>query len=285
MQLIDLHTHSHYSDGNLSPRELIDLAIASDIGIISITDHDTLLGNKTINFNHPGINIIPGIELSAKIDKGRMHILGYNIDIQNEDLNKKMSELQTISVNSVLSVVEQIKRDFEIVLTHEEIKELFSTECNIGRPNIANILVRRGIVTTSQEAFDRYLNSAYEKIKTFGKGIDCEECIELILKSGGIPVLAHPNTLKLDDMGLLKLIKELICIGLAGIEVYHSSHTALETNHLLSVANKHNLLISGGTDYHGPITKPEVLLGTGIKGNIKIKSLSLIDELKKSSKC
>ena len=127
-KLIDMHTHTNYSDGDLSPQELIRLAIKKRIGILAITDHDTIEGIKKVDKNDSlitdsGIKIINGIELSIKIPKGRMHILGYDIDLENETLNKKMKELQDNSINSVLSVMEQIKRDYQIIFSYEDIKE------------------------------------------------------------------------------------------------------------------------------------------------------------------
>src|SRR5699024_4845791 len=118
-KLIDLHTHTNYSDGELSPMKLIQLAIEKNIGTIAITDHDTLGGIKQIDRNNPiivnsNIKVINGIELSAKVSRGRMHILGYGIDLDNKELNNKMSILKDNSINSVLSIMEQIKRDYGI---------------------------------------------------------------------------------------------------------------------------------------------------------------------------
>ena len=112
-KLIDMHTHTNYSDGDLSPEELIKLSISKNIGTLAITDHDTIEGIKTVNRDEPyiknsGIRIINGIELSSKVNKGRMHILGYGIDLDNKELNDKMHELKENSLHSVLSIMEQI---------------------------------------------------------------------------------------------------------------------------------------------------------------------------------
>ena len=280
-KLIDMHTHTNYSDGEYSPKELIEKAKIAGINTLAITDHDTLEGLKNIPKNIKGIKVIPGIELTAKVPKGRMHILGYNIDINNKELNDQMSFLKTKSINSVISLIEQLKKDYKIYFTYEEIKELVNYNHNLGRPDLARLLIRKGYVKTVQEAFDKYLIKAYDKTRKVNKNLTYKECIQLITNSGGIPVLAHPHSLELDNEKLEKLIRKMIKLGLRGIEVYHSKNTKEEEKFYLELAYKYNLLISGGTDYHGPNTKPDIFLGIG-KNNIHIEKLSILDEIKKT---
>ena len=284
-KIIDMHTHTNYSDGDLSPQELIRLAIDKRIGTLAITDHDTIEGIKKVNRNEDiivdsGIKIINGIELSAKADKGRMHILGYGIDLNNNSLNKKMIDLKDNSINSVLSIMEQIKRDYGIRFSYEDIKELVNANHNLGRPDLAKLCVKYGYATTSQDAFNKYLINAHNKTRQTNKGLKYEECLELITNSGGIPVLAHPKSLELSEKEFLILLKEMINCGLRGIEVYHSSHSKEEMNYYLEIANKYGLLISGGSDFHGKSIKPDIELGTGKNNNIRIKKLSLLDKLR-----
>lgn len=285
-KLIDLHTHSIYSDGELSPNELIRHAIENGIDTVAITDHDTINGIKKLNRNDSiiidsRIKIIDGIELSAKTDKGRMHILGYGIDIHNEKLNSKLNELRLNSLYSVISLIIQIKNDYGIIFSYDEIKDLINTNSNLGRPDIAKLCIKNGYATSVQDAFDKYLIEAYKKNRKNNKGIPYNECIKLIIDSGGIPVLAHPKTLNLNDKELLYLLKDMINCGLMGIEVYHSSHSKEETDKYFKLANELGLLISGGSDYHGINTKPDVKIGTGINNNLKIKSLSILDKIKR----
>ena len=284
IDLIDMHAHTNYSDGELSPNDLIKLAIDKGIGTLAITDHDTIQGIKTIDRSldyivDSGIEIINGIELTAKVNKGRMHILGYGIDLNNEALNRKMIALRDNSINSVLSIMEQIKRDYGIRFGYEDIKELVNANHNLGRPDLARLCVKYGYAVSIPDAFDKYLVDAFNKIRKIGKGLQYQECLELIINSGGIPVLAHPKSLELSDKELLILLKEMISYGLQGIEVYHSSHTLEEMNYYLEIANKYNLLVSGGSDFHGKSVKPDVELGTGKNNNIKIKKLTLVDKL------
>ena len=283
-KLIDMHTHTNYSDGDLSPQELIKLAIDKGIGTIAITDHDTIEGIKNVNRSEKiildsGIEIINGIELSAKVNRGRMHILGYGIDLNNKTLNKKMVDLKDNSINSVLSIMEQIKRDYGIRFSYEDIKELVNSNHNLGRPDLAKLCVKYGYATTLSDAFDKYLIDAHNKTRQSNKGLQYQECLELIANSGGIPVLAHPKSLELSEKEFLILLKEMVSYGLKGIEVYHSSHSKEEKNYYLEIANKYDLLISGGSDFHGKTVKPDIELGTGKNNNIRIKKLSLLDRL------
>ena len=163
--------------------------------------------------------------------------------------------------------------------TYEDLKNLINSEHNLGRPDVAKLLVKNGYAKNVQQAFVKYLNDVKSKLGDRVKGIPYEECIDLIINSGGIPVLAHPKTLKLDDNELRELVKHMKSIGLNGIEVYHSIHNEEERNNYLNMANDFDLLISGGTDYHGPINKPNIKLGSGDNGNVKIKKLTLLDEL------
>ena len=283
-KVIDMHTHTNYSDGDLSPQELIALAINKRVGTIAITDHDTIDGIKQINRNDSliidsGIKIINGIELSAKVSKGTMHILGYDIDLSNEFLNKKMSDLKDKSINSILTIMEQIKRDYGITFGYNDIRELINANHNLGRVDLAKLCIKYGYAKSVQDAFDKYLIEAHDKTRNFRKELEFNECIDLIINSGGIPVLAHPKSLKLNEKEFLILLKEMISCGLKGIEVYHSSHTKEEMKYFLEIANKYNLLISGGSDYHGKTVKPNIELGSGKNNNIKIKSLSLLEKM------
>lgn len=283
-KIIDMHMHTTYSDGELSPDELIKLAIERNIGVMAITDHDTLEGIKTVNredeyIKNSGIKIVNGIELSAKVDKGRMHILGYDIDLDNYDLNKKMKELKSNSLNSVLSIMEQIKRDYNIVFSYDDIVALVTANHNLGRPDLAKLCIKYGYASSVQDAFDRYLIDAHNKTRQSSKGIKYQECIELILNSGGTPVLAHPKSLELEKDEFIKLLESMIDCGLEGIEVYHSSHSYEEMDYYLKVAEEYKLLVSGGSDYHGKSVKPDIEIGTGKDNNIKIKKLSLLDKI------
>lgn len=283
-KLIDLHTHTTFSDGDLTPQELIKLAKDSNISTLAITDHDSTLGIKQLiesNYNLEGIDLIPGIEFSAKVSKGAMHILGLGIDIYNDNLNKRLEQIRTDCMNHFFSVLEQIKIDYGISFSYEEIRDLMNVEHVLSRPDIARLCIKNGYANSVNEAFKKYLVDANDKVRGRNKGITYEECIELILNSGGIPVLAHPQQLGLNNKDFLILLTDMIKVGLQGMEIYHSDMTQDEMKMYADIANQYNLLTSGGSDYHGPIVKPNIKLGTGINDNIKVKKLSILDTLKK----
>ena len=285
-KVIDLHSHTNYSDGELSPMDLIRHAIECRIKTLAITDHDTLNGIKSINRSDKlivdsGIKIIDGIELTAQPIKGTMHILGYNIDKDNKELNEIMTKLKNSSTNRTLSIMEQIKRDYGIIFSHEDIKELINSNHNLGRPDLAKLCIKYGYAESVQDAFNKYLIDAYNKTLTANKRLSYEECIRLITNANGVPVLAHPKTLELTEEELTILIEQMVECGLKGIEAYHSSHTKEEMQMYLNIAKKYNLLVSVGSDYHGPNVKPNVHLGSGVNDNLNIKEVSLLKHLSK----
>ena len=280
-KLIDLHMHSNYSDGELTPKELLNLAKDNNIGIMSLTDHDTVLGNKEIfRILEKDINVVSGIEMTAFVPKGRMHILGYDIDIYNRDLNKVLDELKDNNINYLISLLARLKKDYGISFSYDDIKELVNTNGRVGRPSIAKLCVKYGYANNIPEAFDKYLVDVYEKVKDENKWLTYEDCIGLIKSSGGIPVLAHPNTLELSNSELLVLLKKLKDCGLEGIEAYHSSHSEDDIKKFIEIADNYDLLISGGSDFHGSKVKPDIQIGKGKDNNLSLRRLSVFDRMK-----
>lgn len=279
-QLIDLHTHSNYSDGDYSPETLYKIAEANNISNLSLTDHDTLIGNQEIlNIPNKKINYITGIELTAKINPGKMHILGYNIDLNNKPLIKALDEIKNNSIEDTLRVLFQVGHDFNITFPQCEMNKLTNSLGNIGRPALSRLCVKYGHASHSQEAFDKYLTPAYEKTRGTNKTPEPEECISLINNAGGTASMAHPYSLKLKDKELLLLLKRYLNLGLQGVEVFNSAHNLEQTKTYYNLAMELGLLISGGTDYHGSFIHPDVEIGTGKNNNIKIKNLSIINHI------
>lgn len=272
--MIDLHSHSTHSDGTKTPRELLNLAKEKNITVYAITDHDDIEGSKKlVALPHEGMTIYSGVELNAKVDKGQMHILGYNIDLYNENLNNKLKELKENSKHNIMLYVNQLKEDYDIVLPKEDIDKILNREGNIGRPLLALLLVKYGYVETVAEAFDKYLGD--EKVRKHKMWITKEECIKLINDAGGVAVLAHPFTLKLTDEELKNELKELVSLGLKGIEIVHSKSTEEQRKYYKELAQEFNLITTAGTDYHGPEVKPNIELGTGINGNVSMEENSI----------
>ena len=267
--MIDLHSHSTHSDGTKTPSELLNLAKNSNITIYAITDHDDIEGSKRLVATpHDGITVYSGVELNAKVDKGQLHILGYNIDLSNKELNDKLKELKENSKHNIMLYVNQLKEDYNIELPKEDIDKILNREGNIGRPLLALLLIKYGYVESVSEAFDKYLGD--EKVRQHKMWITKEECIKLINNAGGVAVLAHPFTLKLTNEELKEELKYLISIGLKGIEIIHSKSTDEQREYYKELAKDFNLITTGGTDYHGPEVKPNIELGTGIKNNVNV---------------
>jgi len=270
---IDLHIHSTASDGTFSPLEILNLAQSINLGAISITDHDTIDGTKealAIGIP-PSINFLTGVEISAAPPPpfsfpGSFHILGYAINIDDFILNQTLAKLQEARKNRNPGIIKLLNRmGFELTLN--EIRKDFG-ECQLGRPHIAKQMVKKGFVQSVAEAFDKYLakgQPAYvDKYR-----VDCDRAIEVIRNAGGIPVLAHPVLLEIkNDNVFKKLISRLKEMGLKGIEVYYPEHTPDLIARYTEIANRHGLLITGGTDFHGSI-KPEIKMGSG-RGNFSV---------------
>ena len=286
-RFIDLHTHTCYSDGELEPIELLNLAVDKKVSTLSICDHDTLDGIKDARENHSdfikesGIELINGIELSAQVSKGIMHILGYDIDIYNKDLNDKIIELKNNSMYSMISYLNELKNNYGIRFRTEDIQELFNIKGNLGRPHLARLLVKYKYAVNIQDAFDKYLIQVYENVRDLNEKPSYEECISLIKNAGGYAVLAHPYSLRQSKIELLKTIKDMVSCGLDGIEVYHSNHSLDQMNYYMQMVQDYNLLYTAGSDFHGKRVKPDIELGSGKDNNLNIRYVSLVKKISK----
>lgn len=247
MRIFDLHTHTNYSDGLYTPKELIDKAKDKGLNGISITDHDTIDAipealEYVKKFN--SFEIIPGIEFSSFYYKSEVHILGYFIDINNEELLKIIKKIKSSRWDRGIAILDKLS-DLRIVLPRIEILREAKESGFIGRANIARKLVQYKYVEDINEAFEKYLNigrPAYvERFK-----LSIKETIDLIHKAGGITVLAHPGLI--EDQNALK---ECLNHGIMGIECYQSKHTKAQTKKYLEFSEKNNLISTGGSDFHG----------------------------------
>jgi predicted metal-dependent phosphoesterase TrpH len=262
MRVFDLHLHTTASDGSMSPAELVRYAKGKRLRVIAITDHDTIEGlREGIQEGHKeGVEVIPGVELSADAPTGTMHLLGYYIDPACSELADKLRVLQQARMERNLKMVEKL-RGLGISMELAEVKEA-PEHGQIGRPHFAYTMVQKGYAQNIQDAFDRYLGKgrpAYVEKFRFSP----EEAMHFIRKAGGITVLAHPFTLnKPQPEDLDALIGELKGKGLDGIEVYYPEHSDGQRRLYRSLAQKYELVISGGSDFHG-LTKDEVDLGEG----------------------
>lgn len=279
----DLHMHSIHSDGSNTPQELIERAIKQQTTTIALTDHDNINGSKEIiKSNNGRLNIYSGVELTIKSDKGRFHLLGFNIDLENKKLNETLKILKENSLYNLMLYIEILKKEFGIYIPQEEIENLCKIPGNVGRPHLALLLIKLGYCSNVEECFQKYLINAYDKVKKIKKGITAEQGINLITEADGVPIIAHPNSLKLEYNDLKKYIIYLKSIGLQGLETQHPNLSMEERFVYQSFCKELDLLESGGTDYHGIDIKPDIEIGSGRKGNIYIPehSLSLTKQIK-----
>ncbi len=274
---IDLHVHTTASDGTLRPAEVVRLAKKLGLQAISITDHDTLDGlDEAIEAGDAvGVEIIPGIELSAAYRDGTIHILGYYVDRSDPEFVKEIDHLQRVRVERNEQMLNKLI-EFGINITFEDLRKE-SKEGLIGRPHFARLLLKKGVVGTMDEAFEKFLRKGAPTYVSKVR-LSSEDAIGMILRNGAIPVLAHPFVLKKDcGIPLQEIIAELVGYGLQGLEDFYSSHTSEEEAEYLELAQSKGLLATGGSDFHGSV-KSEYALGFG-SGNLCL-SLSLLDKLK-----
>ena len=277
--LIDLHIHTLASDGDRSANDIIEESNRMGAQAISITDHDTIDGYRNLSYDRDLIKVIPGIELSAFSDIGRIHILGYGFDLENKALNEKLLEFHENSVNKIMLLADILKRNYGIKFDDRDIYELISLDKNIGRPDLAKLLMKYGFVKSTKEAFDKYLSEAHDYIRDLIKKPSYEECFDIIKNAGGVPVLAHPHTMLLDDNSLYYEILEMKKKGLMGIEAYHSNMPKELSDMVIKIAMEQELYLTGGSDYHGPIVKPDINLFTGRNNNIRVKKLNFLNDV------
>jgi predicted metal-dependent phosphoesterase TrpH len=249
---VDLHCHSTASDGTLAPAEVIKLAKSSGLSALALTDHDTIGGvaEAAAEAEILGIDFLPGIEISAEYPApGTMHILGYGIDPQSKTLHDLTETLIAGRDNRNPKIVAKL-RELGVAITMEEVEHEAGGQV-VGRPHIAAVLHRKGYVSSIKEAFNKYLAQGapayFDKERLTPK-----RALEMIRESGGLPVLAHAVQLRTENDGQLdRVVKDLIDLGLAGIEVYHSDHDESWVSKCSALADKYHLLKTGGSDFHG----------------------------------
>ena len=258
--LLDLHTHSTASDGTFSPEGLVLEAAKKQLKYLSLTDHDTIDGLSQITSIPDELIFINGVEISAEFPI-TLHILGYGFDPKNTELKSTLKELQTFRLNRNMKMIENMKAlGFDITL--EELEKEAGGEV-IGRPHFAKLFAGKGYVGSYQEAFDKYLDKG-KPLYMNKKRLHPKIAIQLLLDAGGIPVIAHPYQTKLSNNELEELIVELTVFGLMGIEVFYSQYTRDQVKFYKYIADKHSLLITAGSDFHGS-TKPHIKLGMTVE--------------------
>lgn len=279
----DLHVHTTASDGSHNAQGIIRLARNNGFKAIAITDHDTTDNLKPCiaEGEKYGIKVIPGIELSAEVPEGKMHILGLGIDPNDEEFCALAKEVSEGRKARNLKIVETLRNTYKLKITIEDV-EKHALGSSVGKPHIAAALIAHGYATNVQNAFDKYLAKAdldsIDRMKLTPK-----ECIMNIHKAGGIAILAHPNSLTKKEnkekkeetleermnkyATARKWLVELKAYGLDGIEVYHNSTDTIDRETYKKMADEFGLYVSCGSDFHGYPVKNDVHLGVGKKAN------------------
>jgi predicted metal-dependent phosphoesterase TrpH len=267
MSRIDLHTHTTFSDGSFSPTELVDLATQQGLDFLAITDHDTTEGlpealeaTKSIS-----LELIPGIELSAQFQNREMHILGYFINPTDPHFQARLEAHRSTRIERIHHILDCLQ-SLGMDISLEEV-ELASGIGTIGRPHIAQVLIAKGYIKTMKDAFEQLLGS---RGKAYVQRIvpEAHEIIEWITDAGGIPILAHPYWEGYNKEDSATACQTLIEQGLRGLEVFYGTFSARHIAFNLGLARRFDLLVTGGSDFHGTL-KPGIALGKG-RGSLNV---------------
>jgi predicted metal-dependent phosphoesterase TrpH len=267
-QYVDLHCHSTASDGTLAPAEVVRLAKDAGLSGLALTDHDTIGGiaEAAAEAARVGLDFLTGIEISAEYPHpGTMHILGYGVDPESTSLRELTRQLLEGRDNRNPRIIARLQ-ELGVSITMEEVEHEAKVDQSekkkpVGRPHIAAILLRKGYVSSIKQAFDKYL--APGGLAYFDKErLTPRRALEMIHESGGLPVLAHPVQLRTEnDAQLERAVKDLVDMGLLGLEIIHSDHTPDLVEKYTRLADRYGLVKTGGSDFHGT-NKKDIYLGT-----------------------
>ncbi len=261
----DFHIHTNYSDGVFSPEKVVDTAIDVGLEVIALTDHDNILSydvakkyiEELENLGKPSIKLIRGIEVNTMYKNEEIHILGYFMDVENDDFKELIKTQQEARIKQTQEIIELLNKKEGIHIKFEDIIEQVAPGGSIGRPHLAKAITNVGGTTSVMEAYDKYINdnsNVYVQRKT----VTPHDAVEIIYDAGGVPVIAHPHNLENAE----DLIKDLMHYGLRGIEAYHRRHTPAIVEYFSSIAEKLELIVTGGSDFHTPnIMNGQIMLG------------------------
>jgi len=262
----DLHTHTTFSDGELSPIELIRLAEKKKITTLAITDHDTVSGlNIALDYaKNKDIDIIPGIELSLDFAGIEVHILGYFVNIENTKLLNYIKSFNQNRLKRAKKIISRLN-NLGVRITLSQVKE-FSKNAPICRPHIAKSLLNYGHIKNINQAYTKYIGD-YAPANVMKEHLPPKDVLNIIKEAGGVSFIAHPGKMK--DEILLELIK----LGIDGIETIHPSHTASRTKYYRGIVNEYYLLESGGSDFHGGVRNDEQNLGKYVIDDLVLQNI------------
>jgi len=255
---VDLHIHTTASDGKFAPSEIVRKAWEQGMVYIAICDHDSIEGvipARETSWNLPGITVLGGVEINTDIPDGELHILGYLFDHDNSELKSTLISLRDSRVDRAKKMIEKLKT-MGVNISYRRVREI-AGKGSVGRPHIAQAMLEQGYISTLREVFFKYISRGGPAYVERDK-ITPADAIRLIVRAGGIPVLAHPLTSENPEL----FLPELISSGLAGLEVYYGSYSQDQINLLQGLADKYHLISTGGSDFHGLDAMNEPPLGT-----------------------
>lgn len=266
MKSVDLHVHSNKSDGTCSPSDLVTLALSKGLSAFALTDHDTTEGidealdaAQKARKQGADIEVIPGIEFSTEYEGKDIHIVGIDINYKSESFQKYLIEFQESRDNRNRKMCLKLA-EHGVDITYEKLCTEYPDSV-LTRAHYAKYMLEHGAVKSMSEAFDRYIGDRAPCFLPREK-VTPAWAVELILESGGIPILAHPILYHMSDARLEKLVAYLKSAGLVGIEAIYSTYNAAEERQIRKLARQYDLCISGGSDFHGD-TKPGLEMGNG----------------------
>lgn len=242
---IDLHLHTRASDGSLSPRELVEEAVAQGVELLAVTDHDTVEGvaEAVAAGRELGVKVVPGVEVAVDSAARDIHLLGYFLRWEEEQLRGELARLREERETRNARILERL-RELRVPVDPDRVRELGGSS-SVGRPHIAQAMVEAGHVASQSEAFWRYLSRGKPAFVPRLR-LRPEEGCRMIVAAGGIPVLAHAA-----KVGSVATVLEVLASGVQGLEVFHTDHAEADREWLLALAQERSLLVTGGTDSHG----------------------------------
>ena len=265
----DLHTHTNFSDGYHSPEELILKAKDSGISALAITDHDNVDAvEEAIELGKAhGVEIVPGVEISAEHNNKETHILAYYFDYKNEELLDYLKNFRKERMKRAQKIVDKLN-ELNIPLRLSDVLARVKGNGSVGRPHIAIALIDRGLVNNYYDAFNKYIGDgkpAYVK----KPNISAKEAVKLINRCGGLSFIAHPGKSLRNNNILFELIES----GIDGIEIIHPSHSEYDSDYFKNIASQYFLLESGGSDFHGGKINDSSILGRFYIGEQKLTAM------------
>ncbi len=275
--MIDLHTHTDESDGTYTPDQLIAEAAELKLEALGITDHDTLAGYDAAvaPAKAAGLDLVCGIELSTKLRGRSVHLLGYFLaQPPTQAFRDWLTEMQMSRRDRNVRLAARLREmGFEVSLAEVESRG----KSLAGRPHFAQVMVEKGYVKNTRQAFDDYLDES-AKAYVDRKEPQFGEAVQRILDGGGLPSLPHPIRVPRNGEAIEDLLEEMVASGLRAIEAYHSDHSAADQQLFLQQAKRYDLAVTGGSDFHGG-NKPRIRLGSGMDGNLHVPK-SVLDRLR-----